>query len=117
MPGLKCHLIYFYVLLQHGSETVEEVFRAMFYFMRHNRRDIQSDALHAIGFVCVHHHKFMLESKLKMLYIDILTQEFYPEQHKTKVLNNIESFLIEEEAQMIRNDKICKLSFFRLIST
>ena len=53
----------------------------------------------------------MLESKLKMLYIDILTQEFYPEQHKTKVLNNIESFLIEEEAQMIRNDKICKWSF------
>ena len=117
MPGLKCHLIWFYVLLQHGSETVEEVFRAMFYFMRHNRRDIQSDALHAIGFVCVHHHKFMLESKLKMLYIDILTQEFYPEQHKTKVLNNIESFLIEEEAQMIRNDKICKWPFFRLVST
>ena len=57
----------------------------------------------------------MLESKLKMLYIDILTQEFYPEQHKTKVLNNIESFLIEEEAQMIRNDKICKWSFFLFI--
>ena len=112
LSGLKCQLIYIFdVLLQHGSETVEEVFRAMFYFMRHNRRDIQSDALHAIGFVCVHHHKFMLESKLKMLYIDILTQEFYPEQHKTKVLNNIESFLIEEEAQMIRNDKICKWFF------
>ena len=80
----------------------------MFYFMRHNRREIQSDALHAIGFVCVRHHKFMLESKLKRLYIDILTQEFYPEQHKIKVLNNIECFLIEEEAEMIRNDKKCE---------
>ena len=96
-----------YLLFQHGSETVEEVFRTMFYFMRHNRREIQLDALHAIGFVCVRHHKFMLESKLKRLYIDILTQEFYPEQHKIKVLNNIESFLIEEEADMIRKDKLC----------
>merc|ERR1719266_1641779 len=91
--------------LQHGSETVEEVFRTMFYFMRHNRREIQSDALAAIGFVCVRHHKFMLETKLKMLYIDILTNELYPDQHKIKVLNNIESFLIEEEATMIRMDK------------
>ena len=80
--------------------------------MRHNRREIQSDALAAIGFVCVRHHKFMLESKLKMLYIDILTQEFYPEQHKVKVLNNIENFLIEEENQMIRPDKNCKPSAF-----
>ena len=80
----------------------------MFYFMRHNKREIQSDALHAIGNVCVRHHKFMLESKLKMLYIDILTQSFYPEQHKSKVLNNIESFLIEEELEMIRRDKSCK---------
>ena len=93
---------------QSGAETVEEVFRTMFYFFRHNRREIQSDALTAIGHVSVRHHKFMLESKLKMLYIDILTQEFYPEQHKVKVLNNIENFLIEEENQMIRQDKNCK---------
>lgn len=80
----------------------------MFYFMRHIRREIQLDALHAIGFVCVRHHKFMLESKLKTLYIDILLQAFYPEQHKVKVLNNIEGFLIEEEARMIRMDHQCK---------
>ena len=88
---------------------MEEVFRTLFYFMRHDRREIQSDALHAIGFVCVRHHKFMLESKLKMLYIDILTHELYPEQHKIKVLNNIENFLVEEEARMIRMDQHCKL--------
>ncbi len=91
--------------LVHGADTVEEVFRTMFYFMRYNRREIQSDALHAIGFICVRHHKFMLESKLKTLYIDILTNQFYPEQHKSKVLNNIESFLVEEEARMIRQDQ------------
>lgn len=73
--------------------------------MRHNRREIQSDALGAIGFVCVRHHNFMMESKLKSLYIDILQQPFYPEQHKIKVLNNIECFLVEEELRMIRMDK------------
>jgi len=77
----------------------------MFYFMRHRERQIQSDALGAIGFVCVRHHKFMLESKLKMLYIDILSSEFYPSEHKVKVLQNIELFLIEEEARMIRHDQ------------
>ena len=84
---------------------MEEVFRVMFYFMRHRERQIQSDALGAIGFVCVRHHKFMLESKLKMLYIDILSSEFYPSEHKVKVLQNVELFLIEEEARMIRQDQ------------
>lgn len=83
----------------------------MFYFMRHNKREIQSDALHAIGFVCVRHHNFMLESKLKMLYIDILTNELYPVQHKIKVLTNIESFLSEEEIRMIKMDQHCKFFF------
>ena len=47
----------------------------------------------------------MMENKLKTIYIDILSTEFYPVEHKTKVLNNIELFLIEEEAQMIKLDK------------
>lgn len=80
----------------------------MFYFMRHHKREVQLDALAAIGSVCVRHHKFMMESKLKTLYIDILTAEYYPTEHKVKVLNNIESFLVEEEAQMIKADKHCK---------
>ena len=50
----------------------------------------------------------MMESKLKTLYIDIMTQSFYPTEHKVKVLSNVESFLVEEEARMIRQDKHCK---------
>ena len=72
-------------ILQHGEKTVEHVFSTMFYFMRHSSRDIQSESLNALGFVCVRHYNFMLEYKLKNLYIDILSKEFYPTQHKTQV--------------------------------
>ena len=58
----------------------------MFYFMRHHSRDIQSESLNALGFVCVRHYNFMLEYKLKNLYIDILSKDFYPTQHKTQVI-------------------------------
>lgn len=94
---------------------MEEVFITMFYFMGHNKREIQSDALHAIGFVCVRHHKFMLESKLKMLYIDILNIDGYAVQHKIKVLNNLESFLVEEEARMMKMDQHCNYTLFNLV--
>ena len=57
----------------------------------------------------------MMESKLKMIYKDILTSEFYPVEHKTKVLNNIELFLVEEEAVMIKMDKHCKYKVSRAI--
>ena len=74
-----------YKILQHGEKTVEHVFSTMFYFMRHHSRDIQSESLNALGFVCVRHYNFMLEYKLKNLYIDILSKDFYPTQHKTQV--------------------------------
>ena len=70
---------------QKGEKTVEYVFSTMFYFMRHTSRDIQSESLNALGFVCVRHYNFMLEYKLKNLYIDILSKDFYPTQHKTQV--------------------------------
>lgn len=75
-----------YKTFQHGDKTVEHVFSTMFYFMRHHSRDIQSESLNALGFVCVRHYNFMLEYKLKNLYIDILSKDFYPTQHKTQVI-------------------------------
>ncbi len=80
----------------------------MFYFMRDARRAVQLDALLSIGSVCVRHHNFMMGNILKNLYIDILSHDYYPVQHKIQVLNNIESFLLEEEARMIRQDQHCK---------
>jgi cohesin loading factor subunit SCC2 len=84
---------------------VEEVFETIFYFMRHDSREIQSDALHALGSVCIRHYNLMLESKLKHLYIDILTEDFYSVQHKIKVPRLV-SFLCKAQ---FRNNAL----FFR----
>ena len=62
-----------------------EVFETTFYFMIHDSYDIQSDALLALGHICIRHYKFMLETKLKNLYIDILVESFYSDTHKIKV--------------------------------
>lgn len=72
--------------LPNGEKTVEDVFQTLFYFMRDRSRDIQLDSLNAIGFVCVRHYDFMLQSKLRRLYIDILDNELYPTDHKVKVI-------------------------------
>ena len=81
----------------------------MFYFMGHKRREIQSDSLNALGFVCVRHHSFMLESKLlKFLYLEILEQDSYLTEHKVQVLKNIELYLQQEEIRMIKQDKHCE---------
>ncbi len=82
--------------------------------MRDKRRVIQIEALNAIGSVCVRHHQFMMGNLLKNLYIDILSNKYYPVEHKIQVLSNIESFLIEEEARMIKQDHHCKLSLQKL---
>lgn len=64
---------------------MEEVFETIFYFITHEERDIQTDALHGLGFICIRHYSFMLETKLKQVYLDILTEDFYCVQHKVKV--------------------------------
>jgi cohesin loading factor subunit SCC2 len=71
--------------LQGGQDTVEEVFETTFFFMLHDSREIQLDTLNSLGFICIRHYVFMLESKLRQLYLDILMEDFYPVQHKIKV--------------------------------
>ena len=96
-------------VFQHDKDTVDEVFQCMFSFMSHRTRVIQSDALTALGFVCVRHHSYMLESKqLKLLYLDILEESSYLTEHKVQVLNNVELYLKEEEIRMIKQDKHCE---------
>ena len=96
--------------LASGKETVLEVFECTFSFMVHDSVDIQADALHALGQICIRHSNFMIgESKLKHLYIDILVESFYSDAHKIKVLNNLEAYLAEEEVRMRKLDEHCKL--------
>ena len=63
---------------------MDEVFETTFYFMVHDDVLVQKDALHALGAVCIRHYDYMLKSKLKSLYIDILNEDFYCVQHKIK---------------------------------
>lgn len=88
-----------------GNETVEDVFETIFHFITHDSKEIQSDTLHALGLICVRHYNFMLETKLKQLYIDILQEDFYSEYQKVKVLNNLELYLAEEEVRMRKLDE------------
>ncbi len=71
--------------LQSGADTVEEVFETVFFFMRHDDDAIQLDTLHALGTICIRHYTFMLETKLKQVYLDILQEDFYSVEHKIKV--------------------------------
>ena len=48
-------------------------------------QDVQSDALNALGQICIRHYNFMLETTLKQSYIDILQEAFYSTEHKIKV--------------------------------
>ena len=75
---------YFISPFQNGGDTVDEVFETTFYFMVHDGVLVQKDALHALGAVCIRHYDYMLKSKLKSLYIDILNEDFYCVQHKIK---------------------------------
>lgn len=112
---------------QWGADTKDEVFQNMFYFMRHDSRVIQRDVMVSLGNVCVRHYEFMLNSTLKQLYIDILSEDFYSVQLKIsvcyldliaflsttnrivlQVLNNLEKYLTEEEIRMIKQDEHCK---------
>jgi len=94
-----------YTELKSGAETVEEVFETTFFFMLHEQQPVQSESLAALGAICIRHYNFMLETKLKQLYLDILTEDFYPVQHKIRVLQNLELYLSEEEIRMRRLDE------------
>nr|XP_040566817.1 nipped-B-like protein [Lepeophtheirus salmonis] len=94
-----------YTGLTGGKDTVDEVFETMFYFMRHESTDIQTATLQALGNLCVRHFNFMLTTKLKNLYVDILKEDFYDTKHKVVILNNLENYLCEEENRMISQDK------------
>ena len=74
---------------QNGGDTVDEVFETTFYFMIHDDVLVQKDALHALGAVCIRHYDYMLKSKLKSLYIDILNEDFYCVQHKIKASHSL----------------------------
>jgi len=104
-----------YTGLEWGSETKMAVFEAIYYFMDHDSPDIQNATIQALGYISIRHYDLMLDERLKQRYISILTNHQHPTQHKIQrdiptlhvlqVLNNIETYLVEEEIRMMKLDK------------
>eukprot|EP00090_Calanus_glacialis_P019633 TRINITY_DN3012_c0_g1_i1.p1 TRINITY_DN3012_c0_g1~~TRINITY_DN3012_c0_g1_i1.p1 ORF type:complete len:2150 (+),score=766.00 TRINITY_DN3012_c0_g1_i1:196-6645(+) len=94
-----------YTGLEWGSETKMAVFEAIYYFMDHESPDIQNATLQALGSICIRHYDLMMDDRLKQRYISILTSHQHATHHKIQVLNNIETYLSEEEFRMMQLDK------------
>merc|ERR1719410_2989826 len=98
-----------YAGLEWGSETKMTVFETIYYFLEHESTDVQNDTLGALGFICIRHYDLMMDERLKQKYISILTSRNHSINHMTRhkitVLQNIETYLVEEEIRMIAQDK------------
>ncbi|KAJ2952749.1 hypothetical protein O0L34_g7104 [Tuta absoluta] len=87
------------------SDIKEQVYNTLLFFVGLEDEDFVSHTLKALGSVCVRHYEFMLRPELKEFYHQLLTSELAPVEMKADVLRNIEMYLQEEEARMIRQDK------------
>ena len=74
-----------YAGLEWGAETKIAVFEAFYYFLDHESVDIQNATLQAIGSICIRHYDFMMDDRLKLRYIAILTKGVSSMQTTTQV--------------------------------
>jgi len=105
------------LLLRHFDFTVEEVrhglphtikqdvMDVLLYFVLQNGIEMQLFTLQAIGSVCIRHYDFMLGESLKSIYLNRLMDPDMSLRLKVQVLNNIETYLQEEEIRMIKEDQ------------
>lgn len=89
-------------------DTKDEVYQTMTYFLQRDDIDIQTNALKAVGSICIRHYEFMLENELKCFYHRQLIADDAPLKMKVEVLMNIENYLVEEENRMIQQDLECE---------
>ena len=98
-----------YAGLEWGADTKMMVFESIYYFLTHESYDVQNATLQALGFICIRHYDLMMDERLKQKYISILVSRNHSSKSSTDqkmtVLNNIETYLVEEEVRMIAQDK------------
>ncbi|CAG0895763.1 unnamed protein product, partial [Darwinula stevensoni] len=95
-PNVRCGL---------PDGIMEEVVNTLMYFMHLTDGDIQRFALQALGSMCIRHYDIMLLQECKDIYTTVLTHEDEPIPLKVQVLNNLETFLHEEEVRMMKMDQ------------
>lgn len=88
------------------STICQDTFEQLFYFSSittHN--EIRRDALVALGHFCIQNYDYLVDTKLRNLYCDILTSPKYDVNLKTIVLRNIQMYLNDADVSMSMKDK------------
>ena len=90
------------------EDITEQVFDTLMYFMDQTDPSIRHYTLQALGFVCIRHYELMMGTRLKQLYHTLLLDQSVNTTLRIQTLQNIESYLQEEEVRMIKQDQECK---------
>lgn len=88
------------------STICQDTFEQLFYFASittHN--EIRRDALVALGQFCIQNYDYLVDTKLRSLFCDILTAPSYDVNLKTIVLRNIQLYLNDADMSMSMKDK------------
>lgn len=88
------------------STICQDTFEQLFFFSTittHN--EIRRDALVALGHFCIQNYDYLVDTKLRNLFCDILTSPNYDVNLKTIVLRNIQMYLNDADMSMSMKDK------------
>lgn len=91
-----------------SSSICHEVFETLFFFLGCNIISIRREILSAIGFFCVTNDEYLIKSDLREYYNHLLSSDIDHNDMKITVLQNIFTYLVEQENRMTRNDEDCK---------
>jgi len=94
-----------------------QVFEILLYFVDHGSLDVRLYALKAIGASCVRYGDYMLNAQMTELYHRLLTQETDEESMRIQVVQNIETYLREEDANMAASEQNCKCYYWHKHAT
>lgn len=86
-------------------DIVTQVFNHLMFLVGSPLNDLKYFSMQALGNLCIRHYNFMLESELKNVYQQLLSESTIEERLKVQALNNIQLYLTEEELRMIKQDQ------------
>ncbi len=88
------------------DSVIKRTFDIMYYFVStSNDQSLRLDSLQGMGSMCIRHYEFMLNENVIALYSGYLSNPDCSSVMKVQVLNNLENYLKEEEARMIKQDQ------------
>ena len=78
------------------------------YFMDLPDGNLKYCTLQALGFMCIRHYELMMGPRLKDLYHMLLLDQSVSTKLRIQTLQNVETYLQEEEIRMIKQDQECE---------